>query len=215
MKKILVFLFFVICAAGRYNPAYSQSGNQNPERILLFGPEYLKNLRNSGLLTDDLILTHIAYKAEIGSSLLEQGVTEEKELSVSEEDNDIENTDKGNFLEAIQLFEEMKFKKALKLFAKIHNNHPSDILVQYYLSLSQLYCGFYSPAIENFSKLNKTLSLSGKEINPEFLADVKFYFAISSMTLKDDHRISKILFNQLNQNGGKYEVIAKGMCAML
>lgn len=211
MKKILVFLAFTFCLVSGYNAIYSQTNHQNPERILLFGSEYLKSLRSSGLLTDDFILTHLTYKDEIGSKLLDHGTTDVHLLNSS----DNENTDKSIFIEAIQLFEDMKFKKALKLLAKVHSSHPSDLLVQYYLSLSQLYCGFYSPAIENFSKLNKTLSLSDNKINPEFLADVKFYFAISSMTLKDDHRISKILFNQLSKNGGKYEEIARGMCAML
>lgn len=215
MKKIILFFVSLLSFLGSYGLMYSQSNNNSWNSILIYSPNHLKNFSQTRTLSPGLIMTQFDYKHEVASMMIEdhkaagKGV---KTFSITTNTNLKENR---LFNEAVALFEAMEFEKALKLFGKIHLSNSSDILTQYYLSLSQLYCGLYSPAITNFSRLNKILSLSQEKVNVEFLADVKFYFAISSMTLKDGNRISRILFDQLNRTGGKYEDIAKGMCAML
>ncbi|MEO6693008.1 MAG: hypothetical protein ABIO44_11755 [Saprospiraceae bacterium] len=131
--------------------------------------------------------------------------------------SELENnsTNRDQLLNGIACFENWDFDASQKLFYNYSVMHPNDDIARYYLGLSQLYRGYYGAAAHNFSLLNKRIATATNEVVPEFKDDVKFYFGISTLMIQDGKLISKSLFKQLDYEGGKYQLIIKGLIDLL
>lgn len=171
----------------------------------------------------DLIKTFFQVQFPYTSGLLLTGGEREEcnvftgicTVSVPNPDMTLEKAETETFHEAVKLFEDWNFDAAHKLFYRISEAHPGNDLARYYLALTQLYRGFPCKAITNLSLINKRISLAKPGQRSEFLDDVRFYFALSSLLVQRERRMARSLFGQLNYEGGKYQAISNGMIDLL
>ncbi|HEX5624574.1 MAG TPA: hypothetical protein VFX48_01050 [Saprospiraceae bacterium] len=177
----------------------------------------------SAYLNADLIKTFFQVQFPYASGLLLSGCEREEcnaitgicTVTVPNPDMTLEKAEAEAFNEAVKLFEDWNFEAAHKLFYRISEAHPGNDLARYYLALTQLYRGFPCKAITNLSLINKRISLAQPGRRSEFLDDVRFYFALSSLLVQRERRMARSLFGQLNYEGGKYQAISTGMIELL